>query len=112
MIYSITEDREGFIWLGTRNGIKRFDEKTGKFTHYYHSHSDSTGISDYTAMAIFADSKDNIWVGYGSIATDKLNKRTGKFIHYKHNPNDGASISSNIVSSFFEDPKGNLWLGT
>ena len=111
VIFSITEDREGFIWLGT-NGIKKFDEKTGKFEHYYHNKKDSTGISDYTAIAIFADSKDDIWVGYGSIATDRLNKRTGKITHYKHNPHDAASISSNIVGSFYEDPKGNLWLGT
>ena len=69
-------------------------------------------ISDYTAITIFADSRDNIWIGYGSIATDRLNKRTGRFTHYKHDPRDSTSISSNIVNSFFEDSKGNLWLGT
>jgi ligand-binding sensor domain-containing protein len=112
-IYAITEDRDGVIWLGTANGIKSFDKKTGKFIkHYYHNKGDSTGISDYTAIAIFADSKDNIWVGYGSIATDRLNKRTNVITHYKHNPQDTASISSNIVNSFFEDSKGNLWLAT
>ena len=112
IINSITQDKEGYIWLGTGNGIKRFDEKTGHFTHYYYTPGDTSGISDFTSIAIFADSRDNIWSGFGSIATDRLDKETGRFTHYKHNPKDPASISSNIVNSFYEDTKGNIWMGT
>ena len=113
-ILSITEDPEGLLWLGIGgDGIRKFDTKTRKFLkHYHHSKADSTGVSDYTAMGIFADSRDNIWVGYGSIATDRLNKRTDSITHYKHDPQDTAGISSNNVNSFYEDTKGNLWLGT
>lgn len=112
VIYSICEDRQGLLWLGTGNGIKSFDEKTGRFVHYYYNKEDTTGISDYTAIAVFADSRDHIWVGHGSIATDKLDKRTGRFTRYKHNPQDSTSISSNIVQCMFQDAKGNLWIGT
>ena len=95
------------------NGIKSFDEKTGEFINIIITILQIPhGISDYTAITIFADSRDNIWVGYGSMATDRFNKRTGRFTHYKHDPHDSTSISSNIVNSFFEDSKGNLWLGT
>ena len=113
-ILSITEDQEGLLWIGTGgDGIKNFDTKTRKFLkHYHHSKADSTGVSDYTAMAIFADTRDNIWVGYGSIATDRLNKRTGIITHYKHDAQDTSSISSNNINTFYEDTKGNLWLGT
>lgn len=111
-IYSIVEDREGFIWLGTGNGLKRFNEITGEFKHYEHNPTDTTGISDYTATTVFVDSRDNIWVGYGSRATDRFNKRTNRFVHYRHDTKDSTGISSNVVSSFHEDSKGNLWLGT
>ncbi|HEX5170188.1 MAG TPA: two-component regulator propeller domain-containing protein [Cyclobacteriaceae bacterium] len=111
-ILSITEDRQGLLWLGTGNGIKSFDKKSGDFEHYYYSPADTNGISDRTAIKVFADSKDNIWIGYGSMATDKLDKRTGRFTHYKHDPHDSTSISSNIVFSFYEDPTGNIWMGT
>jgi signal transduction histidine kinase len=112
MIFSITQDSQGLIWLGTGNGIKTFDENSGAFKHYYYRPGDTTGISDYTALAVYADSRDNIWVGYGSIATDRYNKKTGRFTHYKHDPRDTNSISSNIVNSFYEDAKGNLWMAT
>jgi ligand-binding sensor domain-containing protein/signal transduction histidine kinase len=112
LIYSITEDREGLLWLGTGNGIKSFNKKTAAFKHYYHDPADTNGISDYTALVVFADSRDNIWVGHGSKAIDKLNKRTGQFTHYKHDRRDSGSISSNYVNSIYEDSKGNLWFGT
>jgi len=113
-VLSITQDHEGLIWLGTAaSGLKSFNEATGKFTNnYYHTPGDTTGLSDGTVMAVYADSHENIWVGLGSKGTDKLDQRTGKFIHYKHKPGDSASISSNIVNYFFEDSRGILWLGT
>lgn len=113
VIYCIAEDREGLLWLGSESHLKSFDEKTGKFTSYHYNPRDTAnGISDYTTIAVFADSRDNIWVGHGSIATDRLDKKTGKFTNYKHDPRNAASISSNIVNCFYEDSGGNIWLGT
>ncbi|HEX6891782.1 MAG TPA: two-component regulator propeller domain-containing protein [Chryseolinea sp.] len=112
-ILSMTEDRQGLLWLGLAGtGIKSFDKKSGYFERYYHNPADTNGISDYVAIKLFADSKDNIWIGHTSMATDKFNKRTRRFTHYKHDPYDSTSISSNIVSSFYEDPEGNVWIGT
>ena len=112
LIYSLTEDREELLWLGTGNGIKSFNKKTAEFKHYYHDPADSSGISDYVALIVFADSRDNIWVGHGSKGTDKLNKVTGRFTHYRHDPHDSGSISSNYVNCIYEDSKENLWFGT
>ena len=112
LIFSLAEDREGLLWLGTGNGIKSFNKGTAEFKHYYHDPADSNGLSDYVALIVFADSKDNIWVGHGSKGTDKLNKRTGQFTHYKHDPHDSGSISSNYVNCIYEDSKENLWFGT
>jgi ligand-binding sensor domain-containing protein/signal transduction histidine kinase len=111
-ILSICQDRDGLIWMGTDNGIKSFNPVTKKFNHYRKKEDDPTSISDFTVLAVFADSRGNIWAGTGSIAFNKFNKATGGFIHYKNNPLDTTSISSNIVQTVFEDSKGNLWIGT
>ena len=111
-ILSACQDREGMIWLGTTNGIKSFNRTSKEFKHYFHNEDDTSSISDYTAISIFADSRKNIWVGTGSKAFNKLNKATGRFTHYKNNVLDTSSISSNIIQAVFEDSKGNLWIGT
>jgi ligand-binding sensor domain-containing protein len=111
-ILSVCQDRDGMIWLGTANGIKSFNRISKEFKHYFHKEGDSLGISDYTAVSIFADSRGNIWVGTGSKAFNKFNKAKGTFTHYKNNTLDTSSISSNIIQSVFEDSKGKLWIGT
>jgi ligand-binding sensor domain-containing protein len=113
VIFSVTEDQRGLLWLGTANGVRSFDEKTREFeSDYRYDPQNADGISDGTAQTIFADSKDNIWIGHGSRGTDRYDKKSKYFSHYKHNPHDSASISSNIVFSFYEDQKGNLWIGS
>ena len=60
-ILSLTEDREGLLWLGTAgSGIKSFDKRSGEFghiftmlDHYYSSPADTNSISDYTAITSF-----------------------------------------------------------
>jgi ligand-binding sensor domain-containing protein/signal transduction histidine kinase len=111
-IYAICRDRDGLIWMGTGNGIKSFNPATKKFNHYFYVPGDPSGISDYSAVKILADSRGNIWVGTNSIAFNKFDKITGRFTHYKNNALDTNSISSNIVNCLFEDSKGNLWIGT
>ena len=112
IIHAICRDKEGLMWLGTGNGIKSFDPVSKKFTHYFHETGNPNSVSDYTSVAVLADSKENIWVGNNSIGFDRFNKRTGQFFHYKNNPEDSTSISSNIVNCLFEDAKRNLWIGT
>jgi ligand-binding sensor domain-containing protein len=111
-ILSIAENRDGHLWLGLGTSLKSFDEKTGKFKSFYYDPRDTNGMSDGTSISVFCDSKDHIWVGHGSRATDRFDKETGRFTHFKYDPLNSASISSNIVNNFKEDSHGNIWLGT
>ncbi len=112
LILTIAEDNEGLLWLGLGWGLNSFDEQTGKFTTYNHNIRETNGLSDGTCMYVYCDSRDNIWIGHGSIATDRLDKKTGRFTSYKHDPYNSESISSNIVCKFSEDTNGNIWIGT
>ncbi len=111
-VISITEDHEGFIWIGTGFGIKRFDTKSKTFKSWFYDPKNPDGISDHTAISIFCDSNDDIWIGYGSMGTDRYDKKLDKFFHYKNNSTDSFSISSNVINNFIEDKYGKLWLCT
>jgi signal transduction histidine kinase/DNA-binding response OmpR family regulator/streptogramin lyase len=111
-VFTIYEDRQQVLWLGTNNGMMSLDRKTGRTKHYPYDPDNPEGISDYWALAILEDSKGNLWIGAGSQALNKFERQTGKFFHFKHSSRKPGSIASNTVSSIYEDSKGNLWFGT
>ncbi|CAN5208413.1 sensor histidine kinase [soil metagenome] len=111
-IFSLFEDKEGYLWLGTQNGIKRFEPISGDIIHYLNYGSNPSGIKDAWSYAIFEDSRGNIWIGHGSQATSRMEKKTGKFTNYTYSPSDPTSVSSNSVRQIFEDKVGKLWFAS
>ena len=61
-IKCIYKDSKGFIWIGTNNGLNRFDGY--KFEIFQHEFSDSTTIADNDINVITSDKKGNLWISY------------------------------------------------
>jgi signal transduction histidine kinase/ligand-binding sensor domain-containing protein len=103
-VYSVHQDHEGFIWLGTDAGVCRFDGRT------FETFSVEDGLSDTEILRIYEDSKHRIWFLTLNGSLDYFYK--GKF----YNPeNDSLCAQAKNVTtyiSFLEDAEHNLWLGT
>jgi hypothetical protein len=69
-------------------------------------------ISDYWALTIIEDRKDNLWIGPGSQALTRFDRKTGLFKQYRYDSRKPGTISSTTVPSIYEDSKGTLWFGT
>src|SRR5580765_7243042 len=54
--YCITQDKDGFIWIGTETGVSRFDGA------HFKNFTSSDGLPDAEILQIFADSKGRIWM--------------------------------------------------
>lgn len=108
--YVILQDRTGFLWIGTSDGLNRYDGYT--FRVYRHIPSDSTSLSDNFVQALCEDAQGNLWVGTRDGGLNKLDARTGRFTTYKYNPANPHSISSNYISSIALGAQGELWIGT
>ena len=106
----IYADSHGIIWIGTFNGLDRFDPTTNKFTHFFNSSDDHGSISNIHITAILEDREGNLWVGTDS-GLSKLNKLTGKFTSYHHNDSDLSSMTNGAVRVLYEDRRGILWIG-
>jgi len=57
-VTAITQDKDGFIWIGTANGLNRYDGS--EYRRYFHGR-DSNSLSDNAIQDIYLDSKERIW---------------------------------------------------
>lgn len=107
-VLDIIQDKEGFIWFGTIDGLNRFDGYTCKV--FKHDDKDSTSISSNFIHGLHLDSNGDLWISTRDGGLNKFNKFTETFKSYLHDPNDLNSISSNKVATILQDKKGTYWV--
>ena len=61
IVFDIYQDKEGFIWMATDNGLNRYDGYN--FKKFYHNPSDSTSLSSNIIRKIIEDKQGNLWIG-------------------------------------------------
>lgn len=140
-ITTILQDKKGFIWIGTRNGLNRFDGNTFKIFHTVLSDAQSLGSN--SIFSLFEDEKEQLWVGTSSgiylydpqqerfsafklippgevryIAADNLNNIwiISNLTLYKYNQLNSKIVSFNLkndeTTSLHVSDKGELWTAT
>ena len=62
-IFSLLQDRYGYIWIGTQNGLNRYDGFTCKLYSLDDSIATNQNYSGEQVSALFEDKKGNLWVG-------------------------------------------------
>lgn len=60
-ITAITQDKKGFMWFGTRNGLNRFDGNV--FKVFRNKTADSTSIGSNSILSLYEDKEEQLWVG-------------------------------------------------
>ena len=109
-VTSTIQGSRGFIWIGTRDGLNRYDGY--KFTIYRYDAKDINTISSSTIDDIVEDKNDNIWIATDGGGIDKFDIKRNRFTRYLHNNHNPNTISSNSVNKLALDGDGNLWIGT
>lgn len=106
-VNAITQDKNGFMWFGTDDGLCRFDGI--KFKTYILSDYIDENASSYITH-LFIDSKNMMWIGTnnGIIVFDYINN---KFKAFKAFTGDSIKIATPILD-IAEDKDGNVWIGT
>ncbi|OQB23010.1 MAG: Diguanylate cyclase DosC [candidate division BRC1 bacterium ADurb.Bin183] len=109
-INAILQDRHGFMWIATDDGLNRYDGYA--FTVFRTIYGDKTSISDNWIVCLFEDKDGTLWIGTNSGGLNKFDPITETFSCYKNDPANPQSIASNYVEAIAEDAHGNLWIGT
>ncbi|MGD8781708.1 MAG: two-component regulator propeller domain-containing protein [Ignavibacteria bacterium] len=108
-ITCILQDEQGFMWIGTFNGLNRYDGYN--FTIYLYNQNDPKSITHNFISSIIEDHEGQLWVGT-SDGLNRYNRSTDSFQHYRSKEGDSSSISDNQIETIFEDSKQRLWVGT
>ncbi len=106
----ILQDRQGFLWVGAKNGLNKYDG--AEFTIYSHDSDDSNTISNNYIWSLLEDSNGILWVGTWGGGFNKFDPITQKFTRYQHDKNNSNSLSNDNIWNIYEDKAGILWIGT
>ena len=108
--FKVIQDRRGYIWIATSNGLERYDGY--RFTTFKHRANNPASLASDTVASLFEDASGRLWVGtYGS-GLDLYQPQTGTFRHYRHREGDPTSIASDKIICIASDSAGDLLLGT
>ncbi|HBH22500.1 MAG TPA: hypothetical protein DDY13_03670 [Cytophagales bacterium] len=112
-IYSLGEDHEGNIWVGTNSGgLAVYDRTKSKFYNFKHDPNDPKSIGDNRVYSIHQDVKGNMWIGTLNSGLNKFNFSDSSFTRYSYSASRSNSISSDVVFDIVEDSRGNLFVLT
>lgn len=109
-ILAILQDRQGFMWFGTEDGLNRFDGHN--FLVFKPDPGDPSSLSSRTILALAEDSQGNLWVGTQLGGLNRYNPQTGDFKRYLPDPQNPQSLSDATVCDLRVDANGIIWVAT
>lgn len=110
-VFAIAQDRQGFIWFGGKNGIRRYDGY--QFREFRHDLTDPTTLASNDVSDLLVDREGRLWIGLlsgGGLNRFDFDAET--FIQYPLHPQDADQFAHQSVYNLAEDARGNLWLAT
>ena len=120
-IYTITQDHQGYIWLGSKKGgvaVSNIplnnlnDYKKVIFYIYKNNKNDSTSISNDNVYSIIEDSYNRIWVATYGGGINIIKQRTNKHLLCEIINTSNSNLLSNDVRYIYEDKNNYIWIAT
>ena len=105
------QDSTGALWLGSDQGLARFDPKTRTFRHFRHDPRERGSLSHDAVRAIVPDPREPnryLWIGTAGGGLDRLDTGSGTFLHFTER--DG--LPNDVVYAVLADSSGQLWMST
>lgn len=110
MIFDMFQDKDGFIWIGTKDGLNCWDGNS--FKVFNHDPFDSLSVSSDLVSRLYEDKLGRIWVGTGNGDLNCFDKKAERFYRIPIHKNPTFSKAKNFLINFItEDRHGNIWAG-
>jgi ligand-binding sensor domain-containing protein len=104
-IYCLLQDARGFIWIGTWDGLNRYDG------YDFIIYNTENGLSNPTVAALCEDDDKNIWIGTDN-GLNLLDRKSGNIKQFHNEPGNTNSLSNDAINGLYQDKKGLIWIST
>ncbi len=109
-VLTLFQDHQGYLWIGTQDGLDRYDGYS--FTIFKHDTENADSLNNDAVLSLSEDADGFLWIGTWGGGLDSYDLQSNHFTHYQNNPADPTSLSNDIVTSILVDHKNRLWVGT
>ena len=108
-VISLFQDSQGFMWLGTRDGLNKYD---GYNFHIYRDSDKDNYISNSFIECIAEDEQNRLWVGTRR-GLNRYDADVGHFVPYYHSADNDSTISDNVIiltmTHFYKKNTSGFW---
>jgi ligand-binding sensor domain-containing protein len=108
-VLDILQDDKGFIWIGTTDGLNRYDGY--RFVNYRNNPDDSTSISDNYIQSLAIDEDGLMWVGTKN-GLNIFDSETGAFKLWGESDSTKGEVSNPYIRKILPDTAGIIWIET
>lgn len=108
-VRTIAQDKDGFMWFGSQEGLYRYDGHD--FLKFHHSVTDPHSLSSDVISRILVDSRKNIWIATRGGGLNLYNDKKKNFLRINSSTPKNQLTDDNI-NAIIEDQEGKIWVGT
>lgn len=111
-VRAISEDNNGFLWIGTNKGLDRLNVETGFFKHYDSEEYNNRQLSNESVWALLKDNQGSIWVGTYFGGVNYFNPEVNFYKFHTLQKGVFNNKPFPVISEIIEDGNNNLFLCT
>jgi signal transduction histidine kinase/ligand-binding sensor domain-containing protein len=109
IVTALTHSRDGLLWIGTQNGLLRYDGY--RFLHYQNERLNPNSLAGNFVSALANDSQDRIWIGTVNNGVSVFAPNSNQFTHYGTQEDGPFKLPSDAVYAILQEGTSQ-WLGT
>ncbi|MCC6559987.1 MAG: PAS domain-containing protein [Xanthomonadales bacterium] len=109
-VRALLQDRRGFVWMGTLDGLNRSDGVRIRTFRALATQPDS--LSDNHIWTLVEDREGGIWVGTAAGGVNRFDPQSERFERFPHGSDEPGALAGDAVTAMAVDGQGRVWLAT